>query len=126
MIAKNVTARLDGVELAALRQLPGDTDAERLRNLVRAVGATDGLAEKIAAAVGKEIAATVSADGDRTRQDFHQKMDAAAKQIIDAHGAVMRKFIEALNPILMELVDSAREGKKLRAELVARQQAARK
>ena len=48
---KAVTVRLDDDELQQLRKLPGDSDAARLRTLLHATGATDGLALKIAEAV---------------------------------------------------------------------------
>lgn len=45
---KVVSVRLDDAELAQLRKLPGDGDAGRLRTLLHATGATDGLAARIA------------------------------------------------------------------------------
>jgi len=53
---KMVTVRLDAEEIAALRKLPGDNDAMRLRSLIHAGGATDRLTQTIAATVIEKLA----------------------------------------------------------------------
>lgn len=58
---KVVSVRLDDAELAQLRKLPGDGDAGRLRTLLHATGATDGLALKIAEAVQQRLSLDIQA-----------------------------------------------------------------
>ena len=99
MTAKNVTARLDSVELTALRQLPGHTDAERMRNLVRSVGATDGLAGKIAAAVTQEILKEVTVLHAKSLAATEKKIQALQEKIHEEFGAVIRRFIEKMNQL---------------------------
>lgn len=53
---KVVSVRLDDAELQQLRKLPGGSDAARLRTLLHATGATDGLAARIAETVQKGVA----------------------------------------------------------------------
>jgi len=53
---RTVTVRLDDAELRQLRKLPGDSDAARLRTLLHATGATDGLAAKITESIQRGIA----------------------------------------------------------------------
>ena len=99
MTAKNVTARLDSVELTALRQLPGHTDAERMRNLVRSVGATDGLAGKIAAAVTQEILKEVTVLHAKSLAATEKKIQALEGKIHEEFGAVIRRLIEKMNQL---------------------------
>jgi len=56
MRGRTVTVRLDEIELQQLRKLPGDSDAARLRTLLHATRASDGLAIKIAETVQRDIA----------------------------------------------------------------------
>ena len=85
MAGKNVTVRLDPAEHSMLRSLHGKTDSEKLRNLIRSVGATDGLAVKIAGAVAKElalkIAQAVAADGGLTRKETKAHFENLVRQL---------------------------------------------
>lgn len=54
-----VTVRLDADELAALRQQPGDNDADRLRGMIRAAGLVDSIVERIDASLDEIIAGAV-------------------------------------------------------------------
>ena len=93
MAGKNVTVRLDPAEHSMLRGLPGKTDSEKLRNLIRSIGATDGLAGKIAAEVSKKLAILLA----RSLAESEAKNDQNFRRALDA-------FTSQLSPILSKII----------------------
>jgi len=98
--AKNVTVRLDHIELSALRELPGATDAERLRNLIRSVGATDGLSLKISSTVKMGIIGEFS--------KLSGRIEAAEMHIITENKSLIDKLVSQLNKPFTEILDHIR------------------
>ncbi|MGH8398114.1 MAG: hypothetical protein ACRETA_07690 [Gammaproteobacteria bacterium] len=80
--ARLITVRLDDVELAALRKLPGENDAARLRTLLHANGATDGLAAKIADEVSEKLKADVE-ETQRLIRALGPLLDQMYRRLID-------------------------------------------
>lgn len=82
---KTITVRLAAAELAALKKLPGGSDAARLRMLIHATGATDGLSAKIGAEVSKKLAVllvrSLAESESRNDQNFRRALDAFAAQL---------------------------------------------
>lgn len=92
---KLVAVRLTPSELAELRKLPGESSTGRLRMLLHASGATDGLAAKIAQEVTKEVTALHA----KSLAATEKKIQALEGKIHEEFGAVIRRLIEKMNQL---------------------------
>jgi len=104
MARKNVTVRLDSAELLMLRSLTGKTDSDKLRNLIRSVGATDGFSAKIAGAVRQENAGLLAG--------FDKHFTAAEQRIIAANRALIERLVAEMNKPFTQILDYVRGQKR--------------
>ena len=88
MGTKVISLRLTADDLAALRKMVGDTDAERVRNLIHNAAISAGLAHQIAAEVAVQIVGQI----DKNASPLH----AETQRLVRALGPILNQMYQNL------------------------------